>query len=135
MRRGGTAPRRRARSLQLASRHRRTGDPVWHRALPAYRYSQSCLGHVGAGAKRHRQDGLFGELGAMELANEASAVENQDSVADRRELLRVGGVDDDGGASSGCVTHETVNGGLGADIDASGRFVEYEDVRLGAKPL
>ncbi len=53
---------------------------------------------------------------------------DQDAIAHRQHLGQVGRDQDHRHARSGEVVDESVDVGLGADIDAARRFVEYEDL-------
>src|SRR5699024_11956891 len=50
-------------------------------------------------------------------------------------LRQLGGDEDDGHALGGEVTHELVDGPLGADVDAAGGLVHDDDAGVGDEPL
>ena len=65
-----------------------------------------------------------------ELGGDAAAAQNQHAVAEMRQLLGVGGVEQDGFALGGEAHHELVDLVLGGDIDAARHVVEQQDAAI-----
>ena len=101
------------------------GTSVWTCSL---RCSALLHGHVA-----HQR--FLGRLRAGDLAGDAPLAHRVDPVADPEQFGQLGGDDDDGFAGVGERVDDLVDLVLRADVDAAGRLVEDENVRLGEQPL
>ena len=79
-------------------------------------------------------DGLLGGLGPGELGGEAAFAEDEDPVGDGQELGQLAGGHDDGHPVLDEAADQGVDLGLGADVDASGRLVEEEELGVDQEP-
>src|SRR5271166_472883 len=79
-------------------------------------------------------------IGIVELlprgfADDASVRHDDDAIGGSQQLREFGGNDENGLAARRKIANERDDLSLGADVDASRRLVEHEDVRLGVEPL
>ena len=72
---------------------------------------------------------------AVELGNDATFAHDQDAIAHAQHLGQLGRDHDDGRASRQQLVHQAIDLDFGADVDASRRLIEEEDVRLRQQPL
>ena len=78
---------------------------------------------------------LLGGFGSWQLAGHPAVGECVDAVADAEQLGQLRGDDDDRLARRGELVDDRVDLVLGADVDAAGRLVEDQHLRLGHHPL
>src|SRR6218665_2569033 len=74
--------------------------------------------------------GLCG-IGAVELADQATAAHHRDSIGHAERLGQVGGDHQDPPPRRAHLVDQLVDLGAGADVDAARRLVEHQDVGLG----
>ena len=80
-------------------------------------------------------DGFGVGVGAVDGGDEAAGVHDEDAVAHAEDLRQLGGDHQDRHALLGEAAHQRVDLGLGADVDAAGRLVHDQDLRVGLQPL
>ena len=88
---------------------------------------------VAPSARASRID-FLGGCGAVELADDRSAVHHGDPVAHAEDLGQLGRDHHDRESAGGEVAHEPVDLGLGADVHALGRLVEDQDRGRAGQP-
>src|SRR4051794_16674717 len=99
------------------------------------------LSWCGSGGTRGREPRRVGGdlvqvgLGRCELGDETTAVQDEDPVAHRAQLLELRGDDEDAAAGLGLAPDEQEDVGLGADVDPGSRLVEQQHLRGPVEPL
>ncbi len=94
--------------------------------------AHACSSDAGGGA-----DELFGRQ--PRRARIAPAIRPSRMTMTRSDMPMISGISEDtmmtARPARGQFAHEVVHGGLGADVDALGRLVQDDDLRLGRQPL
>src|SRR5262245_34051551 len=85
-------------------------------------------------ADRELKHIVLAELGAIKEAADAALMHHRDAVADADHLLHVARDHQDGDAGIGERPEHLVDLLLGADVDAAGRLVEDDHLRLHRQP-
>jgi hypothetical protein len=78
-----------------------------------------------------KDQSLFRYLVVKELAGNFSFREDQDPIGDREHFGQVRRNEENGEALLREAIHDLENFCFGADVDATGRFIQQEDLRLG----
>jgi len=74
-------------------------------------------------------------LVAFQLADEFSLAHDQDARGEIQQFGKLGGDEHDGDALAGEVVDESVDRGLGADVDAASRFIDDQELGVSAEPF
>src|SRR5689334_17329915 len=84
---------------------------------------------------RREHDGFLVRVRASDLGGDAALVEHDDPVGHREDLGQVAGDQQDRQPGRGELPDDPVDLDLRADVDAPGRFVEDQHMRLRREPL
>ena len=126
-----------ARLAGRAKPGKRVATSAISAAMATISQTSRCLN--SASHPRDSRGGLDERLGVEVLVvvdgSDAPFAHDDDAIGHAEDLGQFGRDHDDGQALGDELGHEAVHGGLGADVDALGRLVEDDDLRLRRQPF